>query len=266
MVSVERKRLIKGSGTAEAAWLAWLASDVVAPCALQDWLPGHQRLVVIAPHPDDEVLACGGLLATHCDQGGSVLVVAVTDGEASHAGSSLWEPQTLAAVRRSESLNGLHHLGIMDSAVKRVALPDGAVAQHILRLALLLQTLLRPSDRVLTTWRFDGHPDHEATAVAAAMACSALGCCMIEAPVWMWHWARPRDPFVPWSRLRRLQLTSDARKRKQAALAAHASQLEQHTRADGAVLGPAILARAQRDCEYFFFPSEPAHATHRRIF
>ena len=262
MATAVSKRLIEGSGTAEPAWQGWLASGEIATSALQDWLPAKARLVVIAPHPDDEVLACGGLVATHCDQGGEVLVVAVTDGEASHAGSPLWEPQALAALRRSESVAGLHHLGVTDDAIKRLAMPDGAVVQHILRLALRLQTLLRPSDRVLTTWRFDGHPDHEATGMAASLACAAVGCRLIEAPVWMWHWASPGDPFVPWHRLHRLPLTAAALERKQAALTAHASQLDASARADGAVLGPAIVARAHRSCEYFFLPCETAHATH----
>ena len=226
-------------------------------------MPRGERLVVIAPHPDDEVLSCGGLVAHYCDQGGEVSVIAVTDGEASHPDSSLWNPQTLAAVRRSESIKGLHHLGVTRVAVKRLALPDGAVGQYIGLLAQQLQMLLRLSDWVLTTWRFDGHPDHEATALATSMACCALGCSLIEAPVWMWHWAIPRERCVPWNILYRLPLSRAAFERKQEALAAHASQLDSHMRADCAVLGQMIVARAQRDCEYFFFPAELAHATHR---
>ncbi len=263
MVSLEYKRSIEGEGTSELAWQGWLASDVISTRAMHDWMPRGERLVVIAPHPDDEVLACGGLVAIACERGGEVLVIAVTDGEASHPGSSLWNPKTLAAVRRSESVTGLVQLGVTSAAVKRLALPDGAVGQHIEYLAKQLQTLLRPSDWVLTTWRFDGHPDHEATALAASLACCALGCHLIEAPVWMWHWAIPRDRCVPWNHLYRLPLPRAAFERKQAALAAHVSQLDSHMRTDGAVLGQMILARAQRDCEYFFFPAELAHATHR---
>ena len=266
MAVVTHPRLIHGSGTAEGAWQAWLQTGGINSCTLEDWLPSAARLVVVAPHPDDEVLACGGLIAMHRNQGGTLCVIAVTDGEASHRGCPLWEPQTLAQRRRCESLAGLHQLGVHDAAVTRLAIPDGRVAHHTLRLALRLQWLLRPTDLVLTTWRHDGHPDHDATGVAASLACSVVGCRLVEAPVWMWHWASPGDPFVPWHRLHSVPLKPPARDRKQAALAAHASQLDPTGRAGGAVLGAAIVARANRACEYFFVEPAHPHAAHPPIF
>lgn len=244
-------RGIFGEGTAEAVWEYWLQPRKKTH-ALEDWLPRTARLVVVAPHPDDEVLACGGLIATHRENGGDIAVVAVTDGEASHAGSPLWEPQALAVTRRSESIAGLHKLGVSESSVKRLAIPDGKVAQYTFHLARQLKLLLRPSDLVLTTWRFDGHPDHDATARAASLACSLIGCRLIEAPVWMWHWASPGDPDVPWHHLYCLSLAASARERKKEALAAHVSQLNASNRVEGAVLGENILARANRAEEYFF--------------
>lgn len=219
---------------------------------MASYLSADVRLVVIAPHPDDEVLACGGLMAMHQAQAGDVCVIAVTDGEASHAASPSWPAQRLAATRRSESLAGLHHLGLRELAPIRLALPDGQVARHTPRLSLQLQKLLRPADLVVTTWRLDGHPDHDATGLAAAWACRAVGCRLMEAPVWMWHWATPAHPLVPWQRLRRLPLTPQACNRKQAALSQHVSQLDGSRQASGAVLGEAIVQRAHRPAEYFF--------------
>ena len=62
---MNHKRLIQGSGTAETAWRAWLKSRGISTRGLGEWLPRSARLVVVAPHPDDEVLACGGLVAMH---------------------------------------------------------------------------------------------------------------------------------------------------------------------------------------------------------
>src|SRR6185295_14999243 len=56
-----------------------------------------ERLLVLAPHPDDEVIACGGLVAQHIREGRSVRVVVATDG--AKAGD--------AAGRESESRRGL---------------------------------------------------------------------------------------------------------------------------------------------------------------
>ncbi len=249
---LNHQRLMQGAGTAESAWQTWLQLGTVTTGALHECLPRTARLVVIAPHPDDEVLACGGLMAMHHAQGGDIAVIAVTDGEASHADSPLWQAPALSATRCAESAAWLLQLGLEDVAVTRLSLPDGLVARHMMRLARRLQLLLRPADVVVTTWRRDGHPDHDATGLAASLACAAVGCRFLEAPVWMWHWASPGDSFVPWHRLQRLPLNPQARDRKQAALAAHVSQLDASQRPSGAVLGAAIVARAHRPDEYFF--------------
>lgn len=266
MATVNPQRLIQGSGTAEAAWQAWLQSGGISTCLLREWVPRTARLVVVAPHPDDEVLACGGLVAMHRDQGGDVAVIAVTDGEASHADSPLWNAAALAVARHGERTAGLRQLGVPADVVTRLALPDGGVVHYTLRLALKLQMLLRPSDVVVTTWRLDGHPDHEATGLAASLACPVVGCRLIEAPVWMWHWANPGDPFVPWHRMQRLPLKPHAHEQKQAALAAHASQLDALQRPGGPVLDRAIVARARRADEYYFSEPPHAHAAHSRVF
>jgi LmbE family N-acetylglucosaminyl deacetylase len=91
----------------------------------------------------------------------------------------------------------------------------------------------------------------DATGHAAANACAAVGCRFVEAPIWMWHWARPDDKRVPWQRLAALPIEPPALLRKQAALAAHTSQLEPRSDALGPVLDPLICALAGRACEYF---------------
>ena len=246
------QRLIQGGGTPEPVWQSWLGSARLRAQSLQEWLPDDARLVVVAPHPDDEVLACGALLSMHAARGGESLVVAVTDGEASHAGSPHWTGQRLAAARRAESAEGLSRLGLPDVAVVRLGLPDGQVCRQADRLAKGLKPLLRSNDVVVTTWRLDGHLDHEATGRSAAGACAAAGCRLVEAPVWMWRWAAPGDLRVPWYRLLGLPLTPQALGRKQAALAAHETQLVQRDAEEGPVLGTAILARSDRTTEYFF--------------
>jgi LmbE family N-acetylglucosaminyl deacetylase len=130
--------------------------------------------------------------------------------------------------------------------------PDGGVARRTGALAHTLSRLLLPSDVVVTTWRLDGHPDHEATGLAAAQACAAAGCRLLEAPVWMWHWAAPGDPRIAWDRLVGLALGVDLVWRKQEALAAHVTQLRARDATCGPVLGAEIVTRAARATEYFF--------------
>src|SRR5437763_12388204 len=60
-----------------------------------------ERLLVLAPHPDDEVIGCGGLVALHLRENRAVHVLVVTDG------AQGGDP----AIREGESLSGLALLG-----------------------------------------------------------------------------------------------------------------------------------------------------------
>jgi LmbE family N-acetylglucosaminyl deacetylase len=244
--------LIQGKGTPEPIWEQWQGLASLRTQPFNTWLPAKARLVVIAPHPDDEILACGALLSMHAARGGESLIVSITDGEASHEGTPESRPRRLAAMRRAERAKGLSILGLRDVGVCRFGLPDGRVSHHGEQLVARFRALLKPTDVVVTTWRRDGHPDHDITGIAAARACLAVGCRLNEAPIWMWHWAQPDDARVPWHRLRGLEVRPRELSRKQAALAAHVSQLDPRGDADGPVLDTAILARSARNREYFF--------------
>lgn len=244
--------LIHGEATSERTWRHWLAEIRCPELALRDWLAPDARLVVVAPHPDDEVLACGGLIATHVAQGGEVLVVGVTDGEASH-GATAWPARAaLSALRRQERRRGLQALGLADPAVLALALQDGQVQQHAEVLLQRLLCVLRSGDVVVSTWEHDGHPDHDAVGAMVRRACATVGCLSLAAPVWTWHWATPGDARVPWNRLRALPLEAEFGARKQAALALHQSQLQARSAELGAVLETEIVLRAAWRTEYFF--------------
>lgn len=248
-------RQIEGAGTSEAAWWADATLLRLPSLNLETLLPPTGRLVVVAPHPDDEVLGCGGLLSSlptgdAADADRQPLLIAVTDGEGSHPDSTRWTPTELVRQRACERARGLSALGSAVS-LRLLRLPDGQVAQREAELVQKLSTLLQPDDVVVTTWRRDGHPDHEACGRACALLARRLGVRLLEMPVWMWHWASPGDPRVPWHHLWRLPLSEDIRQRKHAALQAHRSQIEPD---DGRppVLPPTTTERALRPCEFFF--------------
>lgn len=242
--------VIVGEGTPEPVWQAWGLD--FAPLSLD----GCERLVVVAPHPDDEVLGVGGLMALAAQAGIGVHLVAVTDGGASHPGSPTLSPAQLLAIRPGESAAALAALGV-PATQTRLGLPDGAVAEHQAQLVTALSEVLGDGGVgtwVLSTWRGDGHPDHEATGRAAAAACTPTGVRLLEFPVWTWHWSHPDDPRVPWERARALPLPEPVYHAKIAAAQCFTTQvrpLSEHP-ADAAVLGGHVLARLLREQEAVF--------------
>ncbi len=146
--------------------------------------PTPSRLAVIAPHPDDEVLGAAGLMRWAADAGADVVIVSVTDGEASHASSDRITPDALAQRRALERAAALAVLGLEAAPVWRLGLTDGAVRDQADRLAALLMRLLRIGDTLVVPWRHDGHPDHEAVTEAAERAAETIGMACWEVPIW----------------------------------------------------------------------------------
>ena len=68
-------------------------------------------------------------------------------------------------------------------------------------------------------------------------------------PVWMWHWASPGDPRVPWDRALRVPLPPRAAGRKRAAITCFASQTEDRGHGLGPVLPPGMIAHFTRAME-----------------
>ena len=231
-------RRIEGDGTPDQAWQAWPQLAALPTIGAAELVPAGARADIVAPHPDDEILACGGLLQLLAANGSEILLVAVTDGDASHPDSPLWPRERLRRVRPRESRQALQTLGLATPAWLRLHLPDGGLAAMATQLQALLAARLLPGDRVLTTWRLDGHPDHEACGWACAEAASACGAALLEMPVWGWHWAAPGDTRLPWHRARRLPLPENVLQRKRAAVRCFASQLQ----ADPSTGRPAIVS------------------------
>ena len=132
----------------------------------RDRIPYHTtdltgaRVLVLAPHPDDESFACGGALRLHAEAGDEVRVVVLTDGgKGDMAGA--WERQTYVRTRENEARRACEILGVQ--TVTFWGIPDRrcvADADTVGRLVELLRSyepglIYVPSPR-------DRHPDHRA--------------------------------------------------------------------------------------------------------
>lgn len=228
-------------------WSAWQQS---AHLARATWItpeqlcPPGKRLVLVAPHPDDEILMAGGLLSYFHGREQDLVLISVTDGEGSHPGSEQWTERRLRHQRPLESRHALQQLDLDVAALdwRRLNLKDGNLPRDEAFLVNHLSQLLHSDDLLMCPWRGDGHCDHDAVGRACAQAAQARGARLAEVPVWAWHWAKPDDSRLPWPRAHRIQLDEAALARKRKALAAHASQLE----ADGE--RPPVVPQTLQDC------------------
>jgi LmbE family N-acetylglucosaminyl deacetylase len=231
---------LNGAGTAESAWLA--SPDLFH---LPRWNPqpgSSGRVVVIAPHPDDEILGAGGTVARLMARGVEHIAVAVTDGEASHPGRA----DELRRARPLESQQSARTLGTTPALRYRLGLPDGGV--QAARLARHLENVLERGDLVLAPWEADGHPDHAEAALGARLACAAKGANVLAYVVWAWHWASPLQ--LPWREARRIELGPELGTKKRAAVRCFTTQIE------GAepILTPEVIDRLTRDFEVLLEP------------
>jgi LmbE family N-acetylglucosaminyl deacetylase len=185
-------------------------------------------IAVLAPHPDDESLGCGGTIAEFCDRGRPPLVIILTDGTGSHPNSRLYPAERLRELREQETRTATSRLGLppknlvflryRDTAAPRegIALQDAASQLAEILLEAGCRTLLAP-------WRHDPHCDHEAAAAIAGAAGHLAGVHVLSYPVW--GLTLPPDTLLCETRLKGFQVdVAHHVRRKQAAIEAHASQ------------------------------------------
>lgn len=199
----------------------------------------RRSLLVIAPHPDDETIGCGGLIALAAASGVCVVVVVVTDGAASHPGSATWPPERIAHRRKREVLRAIEILGVKASP-HFLNLPDtqtatiaGAIRQGACdRLAGVIEE--HQPDVVLTTWRREPHCDHRFSYALTrdSMQDASSSAMLVEYMVWTYLIGAADDRPRPHETAGFLLDVGDVRSRKRSALAAHRSQLGRIIRDD----------------------------------
>ncbi|KAB7645580.1 PIG-L deacetylase family protein [Polymorphobacter fuscus] len=180
-------------------------------------LAAGASVVILAPHPDDETLGCGLLIARLVRAGVPVTVVALSDGDASHPGSRRWPPADLARLRRSELRRALHRLGAGAARLRFMGWPDGAVAASARPARLAAVCHAARAGLVLATSPDDHHPDHK--------ACFAVGAAVAR------RLAMPLVTYAVWSRLADPGQARDFDRHRGAktwAMAAHRSQVSDY--------------------------------------
>ncbi len=119
--------------------------------------PKGRKILAVAPHPDDEVLGCGGTLRKHVLAGDNVQVLYLTDGGAGRKFNE--SPEVVIQSRKKEAREaakclGIHQLFWMNE-------PDGGLAVNPHTLEAIHEILYAVQPDVLyIPHSQDAHPDH----------------------------------------------------------------------------------------------------------
>lgn len=202
--------------------------DALPIGALRD-LSG-KPIVILSPHPDDESLGTGGLIALARRHHQDIMVISLTDGSGSHPNSRAYPRERLISTRRSELVEAARILGLAPDRVIELGLADTAAPKagpdFERTVARVLQIVTATgADSLFVTWEHDPHCDHEAAAcLAKEIRRSIPGLKLWAYPVWGWHIPTDELVTVPPPTGFRLPI-DDVLPIKRDAIAAHASQM-----------------------------------------
>lgn len=219
-----------------------------------DYVKNWGKTLIVAPHPDDESLGCGGAIALLRNFDVEVYVLVLSDGTLSHPNSVKFSAEKLRDLRETEMLNALEILGVSEENTtffryKDRSVPNSDSFETVARCKSYLNSI-KPQT-IFVPWRRDPHPDHRAafSLIKAANEMAKI----IEYPIWLWEIAESDDaPKNDEVTAFRLDISSVIAQKKQA-INAHQSQTTDLIDDDphGFRLTPEILANFGENWEVY---------------
>ncbi len=203
------------------------AADALPAAGLTEWI-GDGGVVIVAPHPDDESLGCGALIAEAVGAGRPVRIVFLSDGTGSHPNSRRYPAARLRALREGEAQAAAAALGLAPAHIEFLRLPDRAVPSSGAEAERACAAILKAAAEVragaiFVTWRHDQHCDHQAAYAIARAAQKQRNARLFEYSIWGRDVELEREPEgppqgwrLPSSRRRALKRSAILKHRSQA--------------------------------------------------
>lgn len=176
-------------------------------------------VLILAPHPDDEVFGCGGLIARLVAGDCMPHVVVLTGGEESHVNCCGTPKADIVGARRILTHQAAGELGLPAGNIHELNFADGKISGNrgpeYDKLKQLV-TALNPQT-ILVPHHGEGWPDHLA-ARELGIELAPQGADVYEYCVWFWYY---RQRHLDWEQAYRLKMTSEEHNRKLAAINAY---------------------------------------------
>jgi LmbE family N-acetylglucosaminyl deacetylase len=200
------------------------------PLAPAPSLTEGKPFVVLSPHPDDESLGVGGVIAAARAKGQRVDIVILTDGSGSHPHSLTHPRDKLVDLRRAEAERAAVHLGVSPDRLVHLGLSDTqtpsagpAFERSVERIVAIIDDA--DANALFVTWGGDPHCDHEAAdQIARAVRRRRPHLKLWSYPIWGWGLDPAAEIDEPPPRGARIDVSAWLSS-KHAAIAAHASQM-----------------------------------------
>ncbi|MEO6589841.1 MAG: PIG-L deacetylase family protein [Pyrinomonadaceae bacterium] len=199
------------------------------PLASEMTVKNFGKTLIVAPHPDDESLGCGGAIALLRKFDLEVSILVLSDGTLSHPNSVKFPKEKLRDLRENEITQAAQILGVEKSKLTFFRYPDRNMPDEnsanfhpaVKRVEIFLNT--ENPQTIFVPWRRDPHPDHRA-AFQIINAAKHKNHEILEYPIWLYELAESEDsPLETEVESFRLDISSVV-EIKQKAILAHKSQ------------------------------------------
>lgn len=216
---------------------AWQSSLKSTPLKLNP-----EKTIFLSPHPDDETLGCGGLIADLAKLHWDLKIISITNGEAAYPNIS-----DLAKIRIVELKKSIKILGLSEKNLIGLNLKDGKICEDSACLETSLIQYLSPNCNLFAPWRKDYHPDHEIVGKIATKLANQLNIKLFYYFIWSWHFLEKAK--ISNLKMKKYFLHQNTFKIKMRAITCYQSQLQ---RSNGnPILTDSILKPFKRNFEVF---------------
>ena len=152
------------------------------------------KIVILAPHPDDEILGCGGSILKWIDEGHEVHVIYITDNRAmfmeGHVNDQIIQEEAapyinlnedeIAVIGLKEAQKAAEALGLIKENIHLLKIHDFTAINNIELATSLSKPIIKDADRIVTSSNNNTHPDHQAANTIAKQAAKELNLTNVE--------------------------------------------------------------------------------------
>lgn len=181
------------------------------------------NVVILAPHPDDEVFGCGGFIAQQIAEGNAPHVIVLTGGGGSHRGCCSTAESDIISARRKLTHKAMSALGLPESNIHELDFTDGHISEGNVAEKKKLEAVISEinPDVILVPHHGEGWPDHVA-ARDLGIELAGDDMAVYEYCVWMWYY---RQKNLDWKNAYVLKMTEAEHQKKMDAIKTYHSAL-----------------------------------------